>query len=361
MVKSEHKLGRRIITRRDTIFLELMSRLFYPLLLLFLTQVVGTIGYYVIGVYLAKDWSLLDCILMTSITLTTVGYGDVFNAMHSRIYEIYTITLMWVGMGVTLYSISTITAFIVEKQLARYFKERKMRKKIEALSDHYIVCGAGNTGIHIINEMVQTRKNFVAIDTSEERMLKLETQFPDMLYIVGDATEEEVLKLAGIERAAGLIACLATDSLNMLLTVSVRYINKKIKIITRCIDYPLADKLRLSGADTVVSPNFIGGMRIASEMLRPHVTGFLDKMLRGRDNSIRFDEVTIGEGSHLDGKTIAEAKIHHHTGLNIVAIEHKGKNEYFYNPPNDTMLSAGDVLVTIGNADQMASMRKLVK
>jgi len=349
----------RDLLRKEEVFVQIAKRLFYPLMLLIITLFLGAVGYYVIGRRLGSQWDFIDCILMTSITLTTVGYGDIFNAMDHKIYKIYTIVLMWVGMGVALYAVSTITAFVVEEQLGHFFRERKMKKRIANLKDHYILCGAGNVGIHVINEMVSSRKSFVVIELSEERIRRLLEDHPNILYIQADATNENALKTAGIEHAKGLIAALGSDSQNMLLTVTARYLNKDLRIVARCIEHTLAPKFKLSGADSVVSANFIGGMRIASEMLRPTVVNFLDKMLRAPDPTTRFEEVTVEQGSGLVGKSLAKARIGERTGLTVVAIKRAHSEHFYYNPKGDTELRPGDVLVVIGGVDQIQVLREI--
>lgn len=354
LIEKEKKL-----IKPDSFWAQASKRIMYPFLLLIGTLIVGSLGYFIIGIRLEKNWDFLDCLLMTSITLTTVGYGDIFNAMDNKLYKVYTIIIMWMGMGVALYAVSTITAFVVEEQLGHFFKEKKMRKKIADLRNHYIVCGAGNMGIHVINEMITTKQKFVVIEKDEERIKKVLESHPDILYIQADATDEHVLKTAGIEHAKGLIAALGSDSLNMLLTVTARYLNKEMRIVTRCIEHSLVPKFRLSGADSVVSANYIGAMRIASEMLRPTVVQFLDKMLRAPDPSTRFEEVVLAKGCELIGKTLATARIGERTGLTIVAVKRADSEHFYYNPKGDTELKPGDTLVVIGGVEQILKLKEL--
>jgi voltage-gated potassium channel len=267
--------------------------------------------------------------------------------------------LMWLGMGVTLYAVSTITAFLVETDLRRILRERRMEKKLAGMKDHYIVCGLGKTGFNIVHELYNTQQPCVAIDAMQENLQRTQKHFEGLYYLHGDATEEEVLKRSNIEQAAGIIAALRDDSDNLLITVQARYINPSIKIVARCNENNLIDKFYRAGANYVVNPAFIGGMRMASEMLRPHVVTFLDRMLRGKDQSVRVEEAAVGKDSPWAGKTLEQADIPRHTGLVVVALKHPEADDFTYNPVPGERLVPGSVFIVIGSSEQVAELRRL--
>jgi len=336
---------------------ELFERLVVPLLLIAGIFGLGTAGYFILG---QGRWGLLDCAYMVSITLTTVGYGEVLDSMGPQA-RTFTMVLMWLGMGVTLYAVSTVTAFVVEHNLTRIFRERKMEKQIAALEGHVIVCGAGQTGFHVVRELVTTNHPCLVVELDQARVDWLSGQFKDLLIIAGDATEEATLRRAGVSRAKGLVAVLAQDSQNMLITVEARFINPNLKIVTRCNSNNLVGKFTYAGANYVINPAFIGGMRMASELIRPHVVTFLDRMLRGQDPSIRVDEVQVAEGSPLAGKSLAEADVFGRTGLTPIALQPPDQKEFTYNPGPETRISPGAVLLVIGNPEQVGRLEKLCR
>lgn len=333
----------------------LLQRLVVPFPLLTIIFLFGSGGFLIIG---RGRWSLLDCAYMTSITLTTVGYGEVLEQMGSDA-RVFAMVLMWLGMGVTLYAVSTITAFLVETDLRRILRERRMEKKLAGLKSHYIVCGLGKTGFNIVQELHNTRQPCVAIDATPDHLQRTQKHFEDLFYLHGNATEEEILRRAGIERAAGIIAALKDDSDNLLITVQARFINPAIKIVARCNENNLIDKFYRAGANYVVNPAFIGGMRMASEMLRPHVVTFLDRMLRGKDQSVRVEEATVGADSPWVGRTLGEVDIPGLTGLVVVALKHPEADDFTYNPKPGEQLHAGSVFIVIGSSEQVATLRGL--
>ncbi len=336
---------------------EFVRQLLIPATLVVIAFVLGTVGYVILG---GGKWSVLDAAYMTSITLTTVGYGEVLAGMdQSPVARLYTLVLMWAGMGVTLFAISSITAFVVERNLGRLYKERKMEKQIAALKNHYIVCGAGRTGVHIIHELFTTKRPFVVVEISEERLEHLGAHYDGILTIHGDATDEETLERAGIQAAGGLIANVNEDSRNLLISVQARFVRPDLTIVARAEDNALISKFERAGADYVVSPSFIGGMRMASQMLRPNTVTFLDRMLRGQDPSIRVDEATVEAGSKIEGKTLAQAEIFSRTGLRPIAFQPAGASAFQYNPSGDEVLTPGSIIFVVGNPDQLASLRDL--
>jgi voltage-gated potassium channel len=340
---------------RTRLLSDLLDRLIIPLALLVGVFLIGTLGYLLIG---GGRWSLLDTAYMTSITLTTVGYGEVLEAMGDG-GRVFTIALMWSGMAVTLYSISAVTAFVVERHLNRYFRERKMQKRIAALREHVIICGAGKTGGHIIREFAATERACCVVDVDPAQVSRLREEYPELALLQGDATEEDILRHAGIERALGIIANLHDDSRNLLITVMARFARPDIKIVARVEDQKLVDKFQHAGANYIVNPSFIGGMRMASEMLRPHVVTFLDKMLRGPDPSVRMEESTISGSSRLIGKSLREADILGTVGLQPIAVKSPETPHFIYNPPRDLELKEGTVLVVIGSPRQLNDLRRL--
>ena len=331
----------------------LLERLVMPILLVVGTFVFGTVGFTIIG---EGRWTVFDCAYMTSLTLTTVGYGEVLDQMGHNA-RAFAMVVMWLGMGVTLYAVSTITAFVVEKDLRRMLKERRMEKKIAAMRGHIIVCGVGKTGFNVVQELHTTRHPCVLIDENKERLLRAQQNFGDLFFLCGDATEEEILNRAGIEHAEGIVAALNDDSHNLLITVQARYVNPNIKIVARCDQGNLEDKFYRAGANYIVNQARIGGMRMASEMLRPHVVSFLDRMLRGHDNTIRVEEVTVCENSRWVGMSLSESDFHKNTGLWVIAMKHPFSEEFTYNPAPGERLEAGTVIIAIGNPEQLAKVK----
>lgn len=325
-----------------------------PLILLSLALGFGVLGYKIIF----PNESLAKLMYMTSITLSTVGYGDILEVYNSPIATYYTMVLMLVGMGIVLYSVSTITAFLIEGKLEKIFLFQSILRRLKKMKNHYIICGSGQTGIHVIREMHNTKQPFVVIENDPEFLDKLRAEFKDCLVLIGDATSEEILEKANLKTAKGLVVTLSNDKDNLFLTLTARMLNPTINIVSRAIDLSLVKKLKMAGANYVVSPNFIGGMRIASEILRPNVVTFLDKMLRGADKSIRVGEIVISTDSKLRGKTLEDAKIYQELGLNIMAIGEDKGSEFNYNPPPETILREGTVLLFIGNIDQQKEIEK---
>lgn len=231
-----------------------------------------------------------------------------------------------------------------------------MLKQIRDLKDHFIVCGAGETAHHVVQELLKTSHRFVVIDHDEERLEKIRHlgEFP---VLTGEAADEEVLEEAGLSRAAGLAVVLPDDKDNLMVTVTVRQMNATIRIIARCTDARMGDKLLRAGASATVSPNMIGGMRMASEMIRPHVVSFLDLMLREKSKTLRVEEISVKEGSSWAGKTIQETEIHRRFDLLALAVRNPA-GVIEYNPHGDTVLNAGDVLIVMGDVNQVSKARE---
>ena len=330
-----------------------LQQLVFPAALLLIVFVFGTLGFFIVG---DGKWSLFDCAYMTSITLTTVGYGEILQDFGTS-GRSFAMVLMWAGMGVALYAVSTITGFVVERKFSHILRERKMEKRIAALKNHFIVCGGGHTAVNVLRELITSKQSCVYIEIKPERIEWITNQFAELHYIQGDATEEDVLLRAGIERASGILAVLGEDSHNLLITVQARFINPEIKIVARCHENNLADKFYRAGANYVVNPSFIGGMRMASEMIRPNVVSFLDRMLRGT-GEMRVEEVTIGEGSPWIGHSLREIQIQGTTGLIPVSLKRPEDPEFTYNLSQDEVLTPQSVIVVIGNPEQVSRLRK---
>ena len=310
----------------------------------------GTAGYMLI-----EKWRLLDAAYMTLITLTTIGFGEVRPLSDNG--RIFTMFLIVTGVGILLYGISTFTAIIVEGHLMDLIRRRRMNRNIERLQDHYIICGAGNVGFYIVEEFIKTDQDFVVIDKKLENIKKLPS---DVLWIEGDASDDKVLLKAGINKARGLIAALPTDKDNLFIVLTSRELNPQLKIVSRAIEEESINKLRKAGADNVVSTTYIGGMRIASEILRPTVTRFLDTMLRESGGTLRIEEVEIPAGARVSGLTLGELEVPKKTGLIVIAIKNGKSEQYVYNPPSSYELSEEDFLIVLGENEKINKLKDIV-
>ena len=330
------------------------KRLFISLSILLVIIIVGIAGYCSID----SRYSFIDSLYMTIITIFSVGYREV-QENPNLATKIFTVLIIVLGCGTIALVTAALTAFILEGQLAKYFRRQKMQKEIDKLRKHYIVCGAGTTGEYVIDEFIKTKNDFVLIDLSEENIEKLRDEYGNFPSIVGDATQDSVLIKAGIERASGVVAVLPEDKDNLFVVITARELNKNVRIVAKAKEEETTRKLVKVGADSVVSPTAIGGLRIASVMLRPTVVSFLDNMMRGSEMVLRVDEVTIEEGSSFIGKTIAEVDIGKKTGAIVVAVKDSDTNKQKFNPPSTTVLKANDVLILIGSVEQVQLLRQL--
>jgi len=322
---------------------EIRVRLFGAGLLLVAVTLVGTVGFKLIDP--TAGW--VRAFFMTAITLTTVGFGEEVP-VDTDGARIFTAVLILVGMGVLLYFVSTGTAFILEGQLSHVFRRRRMERDLAELSSHIIVCGAGPSAIYAARELASINRPLVLVVPNPEAAARAKQELGDVPIVAGNPTDESTLLAAGIERAAGLVVSTDTDNENVVVTLTARQVNPNVRIVSQVEDVDHEAKIRKVGANSVVSPDFIGGLRMASELVRPTVVSFLDAMLRDRDLNLRVDEIRIPEGASCVGTELRDLGLDKLPGILLVATR-TPKGEWRYNPPRNGVVTAGMVLIFMGS------------
>ena len=264
--------------------------------------------------------------------------------------------LIVLGMGVIASGVSMLTASLVEGQLTGLLRKRKMEKLIAKMEGHYIVCGGGETGRPVLAELIKNREPVVLIELDQSNIEKCKA-LGEIPYIQGDATDDETLQTAGIQVAKGIIVSLPSDKDNLYVTMSARMLNPRIRIISRNVDRTLEAKLRRAGADSVVSPNTIGALRMASEMIRPMVVDFLDSMLRSAQGNLRIHQIAVTKDSKLIGKKIMESGLKDKFDLLVLGAKDQNK-EIKFNPPPFFELQEGMTLIVMGEVDNIVKAKK---
>jgi voltage-gated potassium channel len=333
--------------------MEIKRRLILILIAVLCVIMAGSLGYYII--YQGNS-SFMDCLFMTVISLTTVGYGEVTAVSGNVAAEIFTMILITFGMGIILYGISTLTAIIIEGELSGMLRKKKMEKEISKLNNHYIVCGGGETGRPVIAELIKNGEPVVLVEKDEEIIERCK-EIGDLLYIKGDAADDANLAAAGIDKAAGIIVTLSSDKDNLFTTMSARMLNSRVRIISRVISKTLEPKMRRAGANSVVSPNYIGALRMASEMIRPAAVDFLDSMLRSSRGNLRIHQINVSDQSPLVGKTLMEGGLKQDFELLVLGVRHRNR-EMAFNPSPQLVLEKGMTLIVMGEVANIAKVRQ---
>jgi voltage-gated potassium channel len=313
----------------------------------------GAAGYYAIG---GGRYGFLDCIYMTINAVATVGFREVIP-VDTVLLKVYTIMLVLMGAGTMLYMLSMVTATILEGDIGDLFRRRRMNKDIDRLNDHYIVCGAGRNGEHAVLELHRSGLPVLVVESHEDRIVEFKDRHGvEPMHIIGDATEEVVLRRAGIDRARGLVATLPEDRDNMFLVLTARQLNQKLRIVCKINEDSSRRKLLQVGADVAISPSEMGGRRMFNEMVRPGVVSFIERLFHNRQELV-IDEVLVCGGSGLAGKKLSETDIRREYNLLVVGIQ-EGEGGFFaYNPSPDFVLRDGMTLMVLGPKDSIDRLR----
>lgn len=308
--------------------------------------VIGTVGYILIA-----RWAPLDALYMTVITMGGVGYREVHPLTSAG--QIWTMLVIVSGVGALGFAVITVTDFIVEGHFTGILEGRRMDRRIAGLSGHHIVAGLGRVGSVVGEEFDAQGVPFVVIDTDESALARARER--DWAWVRGDATEEDTLCAAGIERAASLVTALDTDAANVFVTLTARGVAPDLLIVARATTPSAEDKLLRSGADRVITPTEIGGRRMASMVMRPKVVDFLDVVAGGHRTELKIEEIVLSAGDPYVGRSIGDAHIRSQTGAYVLAV-HGVDGSVNSNPDPGTELHDGDRLVVLGSDEQLLAL-----
>lgn len=319
--------------------------------LIVLVMLTGIFGY-----MLLEDYSLLDAIFMTVITVATVGYREVHELDATG--KIFTSLLIVFSIGTFAYAISVITRYVLEGEFQLYFKHYRVNKEIKKLENHVIVCGYGRNGRQACDQLRSQNEPFVTIEMRHENIEQMRDN-GNVLFVEGDATRDEILTEAGIDRAKALITALPNDAANVFVVLTARGINPGLKIISRASDESSEMKLKRAGADNVIMPDKIGGTHMASLVVKPDVLEFLDYITE-RVN-IKLEEILFSNlPDNMKNKSIRELEVRNKTGTNIIGIKTL-KGEYMINPTPDTVMEPGAKLFVLGTAEQVEKFKEIIR
>lgn len=325
-----------------------------PRQVLFLSAVLGaTILLGSLGYVWVEGWGFFDALYMTVITLTTVGYGEVRPLTPAG--RAYTMVLAVSGVGVMLYVVGVLARVVVEGEIREVLGKRKLQKRLQRLKDHYIICGYGRIGEIIVRQLSQAGVPLVVVENHPEALSRLEAA--GFNYVAGDATREEVLLEAGIERAKGLVAVVRSDAGNVYIVLTARSLNPRLYIVARGEEPGSRQKLLRAGADRVESPYEMGGTKMAQSILRPTVVTFMElAMHQGVEWSM--EEIAIGPHSPLIGVPLKDTGIRRELNLILVAIK-RADGELLFNPTPDTALFPGDTVIAVGMRQNLEALERI--
>ena len=320
-----------------------------------LLAVIVAIGCGAIGFYLIEGWSIIDSLYAAAQTVTTVGYGDVTPATRNG--RLFAIVFMLAGVGVVLYALTTTVHAIVQSELVATFGERRQSRKMSKLTNHFIVCGAGRVGSHLVRSLLNGNESFVVIERDSDRVADLNQLGVNVL--VRDATLEESLREAGVERARGLAACLPDDADNVYVVLTARDLNSKLHIVARAAEEQAEAKLIRAGANRVVAPTIIGGHRMAMALTKPAVDDFIGSITANK-LELAFEELNVNPASRLAGQKLSETSIRSELDIVIVSIK-RADGQIVFNPSGDAVIGSGDVLIAIGHAESLMKLNALAR
>ena len=328
-----------------------MTRRFWLLFLLpNALLAIGTLGYYLIE----PKYSVFDAFYMTVITLTTVGYGEVHELSTGG--RVFTIALLLVGTFTLFYAATEIVRAVVSGEVQHIYGRGLMARNLAALHDHYIVIGYGRMGKHVCREFSRQGKPFVLVEKDAKLLEGFALEHG--LTVVGDATSDEVLRLAGVERATALVTVVPHDAENLYITMSARLLNADLFIVARAEAEQTEVKLRRAGADRVVAPHALGGSKIAQAVMRPNVLDFMELATKTGHLEFQIEETVIRPGSKLAGASLTSSRLRQDFGLIVVAIK-KEQGEMVYTPTSETVLESGDTLIALGRRAQLDQLDAL--
>jgi len=320
--------------------------------LMVLVMLIGTLGYHYIG---GPQYTWMDCFYMTFITVATIGFGEIVDLSQSPGGRLFTVFIAISGIGTMTYMLSTVTAFILEGDINEVWRRKKMQSKINKLRDHYIVCGVGRVGSNVAHELATTGRHCVVVDTDLPHIERYLEKHPEQMYLHGDGTDNDILLAAGVHRARGVFAVASDDGQNLVISLSAKQLNPKLRVVARCHDVKNVEKTRRAGADEIVSPDFTGGLRIVSAMVRPNVVSFLDEMIKS-DNNLRMEEIIVPSG--FSGKTLAMLNSNSREYV-VLAIRQNG--QWVFNPPSHHIVHDGDVLMVMTTPHGRTRLEQLIQ
>lgn len=333
------------------VFEQIRQRLAKPLAIMVGLHVIGTIGYMIIG---GPETTPMNALYMTFITTSTIGYSEIIDLSTSPLGRGFTMMLAFAGIANMGYVMSVMTAYIVAGDLNSEFRRRRMMMQIEDMDGHFIVCGIGRVGTNVAHELTVTRRPFVVIESEQRQIDAYLEKYPGIPHLHGDASEDDMLIAAGIGRAAGVFAITGDDSRNLVITLTAKQLNPAARVVSRCHEINYTEKMKKVGADAIVSPDFTGGMRIASSMIRPQVVGFLDEMMR-TDDRLRVEEVHVSPG-HA-GTRIGDLPLRSH---DYVVIAVRDGDHWRFNPDSQFVLRSGNTLVVVATPEGRQSLTQLL-
>lgn len=323
-------------------------RIRYALIALLIAVLFGTVGFHFI-----EGWPLADSLYVTVQTLTTVGYGDL--TPRNGAGRIFAVLVMLIGAGGVALAVSTIVQSVVQSELMATFGQRRRSKMLSKMHDHFIICGSGRVGSHLVRDLVRTDQPFVIIETNQQTAAEFSQRGVNVM--VGDATLEETLREAGVERARGLAACLPNDADNVYVVLTARDLNPQLHIVARAAEEEAEAKLVRAGANHVVAPTIIGGHRMAVSLTKPAVSEFFDS-ITGSELGLGFEQVEVESGSPLAGKELRETPIRAELDVVVVSIRRQG-GETLFNPAGNTIIESGDILIAIGQVESLERLNEL--
>lgn len=320
-----------------------------------LSAIVGLIAFGTIGFKLILiQISWFDSFYFTLITLTTVGFSEPPETTNGARYFISGLIIL--GVGTLGYALSSAAQAVIESELLSTFGKRRMYKDINKLSGHYIVCGAGRVGAGVIRDISRSGHDLVVIEGDEGIADRLLTQ--GQLVLMGDATNEDVLKAAGIERARGIVCAVSSDPDNLYITLTARDLNKDLRIISRANDEAAVGRLLKAGANKVVSPALTGSTRMAQMLLRPAVADFIELATMTERLELEIEQVEIGEESPFIGRALKDTGIRSEHGVIVIAIR-RADGAMIFNPFADTVIEEQDALVALGSHTSLLTLEQM--